>query len=160
MNSQALFASLAALAAVSRGPHTPSALFGAASDCARQIIGHRLCTVMRFHPEEIALERLFTSAGAEYPVGGRKSKRGVPWGELVLIRGEQYVGRDAAALRWAFDDHATLAGMGLGAVINTPVLYGGRCLGTFNILDAEGSFSDDDIAAARLIAQFLVPALS
>lgn len=160
MNNQALLASLAALAAASRSPCGPSALFEAASDCARQVIGHRLCTVMRFHPEEVALERLYTSAGAEYPVGGRKSKRGVPWGELVLIRGEQYVGRDAAALRWAFEDHETLVGMGLGAVINTPVLYGGRCLGTFNILDAEGSFSEDDAAAARIIVQFLVPALS
>lgn len=160
MKSQTLLASLAALAAVSRSPQASSALFAAASDCAQQVIGHRLCTVMRFHPDEFALERLFTSAGAEYPVGGRKSKRGLPWSELVLVRGEQYVGRDAAALRWAFEEHEKLAGMGLGAVINTPVLYGGRCLGTFNILDAESRFSDEDTAAAAIIAQFLVPALS
>ena len=31
---------------------------------------------------------------------------------------------------------------------------------TFNILDTEGSFSEDDAAAAGIIAQFLVLALS
>ncbi len=58
-----------------------------------------------------------------------------------MPRVERYVGCAAAASRSAFDDHGTLVGIGFDAVINAPMLDGGRGLGAFNIHNTGGAFA-------------------
>jgi hypothetical protein len=118
---------------------------------------------MRFHPETVELERIYTSRPDVYPVGGRKCKRGLPWTDRVLTRGEVYIGTTAEDLQWAFDDYPKLAALGLGSVINTPVLVAGRCLGTMNLLHGPGWYRPGDerttmtlasLVAASMLAQY------
>ncbi|HUO11917.1 MAG TPA: GAF domain-containing protein [Caulobacteraceae bacterium] len=120
----------------------PLAAFDVAADTLQNLVGWRMLTVMSLASESLQLTRIYSSEPLAYPVGGGKSKRGLPWAEQVLIRGERFVGHDRQSLRWAFDDAERLESLGLGAVINQPIISGGLVLGTLNLLDVEGSYGD------------------
>ncbi len=71
-----------------------------------------------------------------------------------------WVGRTASDLRWAFDDADVLIGLGLGCVINQPVVWNGHVLGTLNLLDTEGRLGERrHVDAVRLFAGLLRPVL-
>src|ERR1044072_6120721 len=112
---------------------------------AQRTIGHRLFTVMRYLPETVEVERLYSSNPAAYPPGGRKPKQGTPWGDVVLDRGEVFIAADADGVRAAFSDHALLAQMGITAIMNIPIRFGGRVLGTMNLSHGAGHFTSDMI---------------
>jgi hypothetical protein len=145
-----------AATAASRAPEDTYAMLGS---LAGRVIGHRLFTLMVFHEATNEVERVHSSRPDVYPVGGRKAKRGTPWGEIVLDRGEAYLGRAAADIRWAFDDHPLILGLGLESVLNVPVSFRGRRLGTMNLLHEAGWYDEPDIATGRLLAGLLVPDL-
>ncbi|MFC7698460.1 hypothetical protein ACFQX9_17415, partial [Bradyrhizobium sp. GCM10028915] len=69
-----------------------AAILPVVDEIAQCLLGHRLLTVMRLHAATMELERLYSSHADAYPVGGRKSKRGLPWTEHVLVRGEVFIG--------------------------------------------------------------------
>jgi hypothetical protein len=81
-----------------------------------------------------------------------------PWGEHVLQGRKSYLGRDKAAIRWAFFDHALIESMGLGATINVPVLYDGAAIGTINLLAPEHFYREEHVAPVERLAPLLVPA--
>jgi len=81
-----------------------------------------------------------------------------PWGEHVMKGRKSYLGRDKAAIRWAFFDHALIESMGLGSVINVPVLYDSKILGTINLLAAEHHYREEHVAPIERLAPLLVPA--
>jgi hypothetical protein len=151
-------ADLARLVEVGRA-QSAAALLACVDGVAQSLLGHRMATVMRLHPDSMELERLYTSAPDAYPAGGRKSKRGLPWTDRVLIKGEVFIGADAAAMAWAFDDHEKLARLGLGSVINTPVLVAGRCVGTLNLLHEPGWYRPGDERVTTALAWLIAPVL-
>ncbi|WP_340682236.1 GAF domain-containing protein [Amycolatopsis coloradensis] len=129
-------------------------------DKTRATIGVRLFTVLAWVPERRALRRVHSSHPVEYPVGGEKTVEvAAGWLERCITGQEPYFGPDSAAVREIFADHELIDRLGCGAVINVPVVDGGRTLGVLNLLDAEGSYDDDSVAAARSLAPLAVPAL-
>ena len=126
---------------------------------AQRAIEHRLFTVMRYLPETVEVERLYSSNPSAYPPGGRKPKQGTPWGDVVLDRGEVFIAADAEGVRAAFSDHALLSQMGIGAIMNIPIRFGGRVLGTMNLSHQAGHFTPDMVAPGRILAGLLVPLL-
>jgi hypothetical protein len=48
--------------------------------------------------------------------------------------------------------------MGLGSVINIPVIYDGETIGTMNLLDAEHHYGDAHVAPVARLAPLLIPA--
>ena len=52
-----------------------------------------------------------------------------------------------------------VARLGVGSIMNVPIGYRGRRLGTMNISNEASWFRDQDAAAGLLIAPLLVPAL-
>lgn len=137
-------------------PGQPETAYRALDAATRAVPGHRLFTLLYVDGAEVA--RVYSSRPAEYPVAGRKAMGPTPWGDLVLRRHQPFLGRDSAAIRWAFPDHALIESMGLGAVINIPVLYDGACIGTMNLLDAEYAYQPEHIAPVAALAALLVPA--
>ncbi len=123
-------------------PSQPAVLFAAVDEALATAVGRRMTTVMRFLPQTMELERLYSNQPGAYPMGARKSKRGLPWADQVLLAGLPFVGRAPADLRWAFDDADKLLALGLGAVINQPIVWNGAVLGTLNVLDAEGCYGE------------------
>jgi GAF domain-containing protein len=143
---------LAALAAAGQ-PHT---LFAALDRATQASPGHRLLTLNSTDGRHIA--RAYSSRPAEYAVGGRKTVGATAWDDLVIRGGKPFLGPDRAAIRGAFPDAPLIESMGLGAVINIPVVYDGRTIGTMNLLDAEHRYTEADLPRLIPLAALLIPA--
>lgn len=103
-------------------------------------------------PDEIQLQRIWTSHPAEYPVTGRKRKRLSRWTETLFVQCRVFVGEGRAMLAQTFDDHALMARLGLNAFINVPLLLDGRTIGTFNVFGPRPAWREGEIAVVRLLA--------
>lgn len=108
-------------------------------------------------PDEVQLQRLWSSDTQAYPVAGRKRKTLTPWTRQLLVRAEVFVGEGDAALAEVFDDHALIAALGLRAVVNVPLLEDGRCAATFNVLGTRAHWMPQEIALVRLLALLATP---
>ena len=150
---------LVSLAEAAAAPGQPYPLLAALETVAGAVLGHRMLTVMRFDGAPMEVQRLHSSRPVEYPPGGRKAKRDSPWGQQVLLERRPFLGTDPEAIRWAFDDHDLILSLGLGSVINMPVEWDGRCLGTLNLLHETGWYRESDLPAARVLATTLLPVL-
>lgn len=150
---------LASVAEISASAREPDAVFRAVAALARRTIGHRLFTIMRLHAESQEVERLYSSLPDAYPVSGRKPKQGTPWGEQVLDRGEIFIANTPEAVEASFSDHALIFSLGIGAIMNVPIRFRGRSLGTMNVCCEAGWFTDADREPGRLLAGLLVPPL-
>jgi GAF domain-containing protein len=135
------------------------AAYAAVDNLAQRTIGHRLFTVMRYLPETVEVERLYSSNPSAYPPGGRKPKQGTPWGDAVLDRGEVFIAADAAGVCAAFSDHALLAQLGISAIMNIPIRFRGGVLGTMNLSHEAGHFTHEMIAPGRILAALLAALL-
>jgi hypothetical protein len=149
---------LAAVAAVVTMPGQPGALFGALDAALGAVLGHRLFTLMRYHADSGDSERVYTTHPRDYPVGGRKPLNPTAWTEQVLRRQQPYLGRTAAEVRAVFFDHALIAALGCGSVLNLPVVWDARTLGTINLLHEEGWYDEGDRAVGLLFAALAIPA--
>jgi hypothetical protein len=136
---------------------TPSEVFAASDHAAAELIGHRLFTVLLFQPESGEVQRLYTSKSKEYPVGGKKPLRRDKWSETVIDRGEMLWLNDEEGIRQNFADHQTIFGLGCGAIINVPVRIGGKPVGTINILNRAGWFTEAHLPLARLVVSLATP---
>ncbi len=145
---------LAGLAA----PGQPDATYRALDAALRDAIGHKLFTLLVVAPGGAEVERVYSSDPDAYPVGGRKRMGPTPWGDHVLVRGRPWRGDGPEDMAWAFPDHALIARLGLGSVINVPIRYDGVTLGTMAALDAEGAYDDAALATAASLAPALIPA--
>jgi len=137
----------------------PDAVFRAVEALVQKAIGFRLFTVMRLHTESAEVERLYSSLPDAYPVSGRKPKQGTPWGERVLDRGEIFIANSPDEVRSAFADYELIFSLGIGAILNVPIRFRGRSLGTMNVCSELGRFGGADRAPGRLLASLLVPPL-
>lgn len=152
-------AQLETLRRAAAGPGQPQGLLAAVGRVAAEAMGCALFTVMRFDEAAMEVERLYSTRTAAYPVGGRKAKRDTPWGHHVLTERRVFIGEGEAAIRAAFDDHATILALGLRSIINVPLIDGDACRGTANFLKYEASLSADDVETAMTLALVAAPAL-
>ena len=56
-----------------------------------------------------------------------------------------------------FDEHKSIAELGLHAVVNVPLLQGERCVATFNVLGTRLEGQAHEVAAIRQLAQRATP---
>jgi len=108
-------------------------------------------------PDEVQLQRLWTSDPGAYPVGGRKRKTFTPWTRQLLERAEVFIGEGDAALAVVFEEHKSIAELGLHAVVNVPLLQGGHCVATFNVLGIRPEWLAHEVAAIKLLALLATP---
>ena len=130
---------------------SPAALFGAIAEVARRRLDAGLVTAMRHDEAASTVERIYSSNEQAYPVGGRKLKRDTGWSRKVLVEHRVLVNAGDDDIREAFDDHAIIFGLGLHSCINVPLVSGGKCIGTLNVLAARANWSDDEIAIVRAL---------
>lgn len=108
-------------------------------------------------PDELQLQRLWTSNPQAYAVGGRKRKTLTPWTQQLLRRCEIFVGEGDEALAEIFEEHQQIAELGLHAVVNVPLLLAGRCVATFNVLGERSYWIAHETATIRLLALLATP---
>jgi transcriptional regulator with GAF, ATPase, and Fis domain len=138
-------------------PGQPRALFAALDRALGATLGHRLFTVLRYHPDAQESERLYTSQGAAYPVGGRKAVRPTPSTARVFGERRPYIGRTAADIRACFPDAELIFSLGCESVLNLPVVFDGRVLGTVNLLHEAQWYDDADLPAGLIFAGVAIP---
>ncbi|HWK45486.1 MAG TPA: GAF domain-containing protein [Stellaceae bacterium] len=132
-----------------------AAFFRAFDATAAGLVGHRLFTLLVVCDDDAMVERIYSSNPVAYPLTGRKRMGPTPWGDLVLRQRRPYLGRDRAAIEWAFPDHALIESLGLRSVINIPIVAFGRVLGTMNLLDVEGHYDEAALAQVAALAGLL-----
>lgn len=134
--------------------------FTSVETAAREQVGVRLFTVLAWDEGTSALHRVYSSHPVEYPTGGQKVfPREAPWIRQVVMEQQPYLGRDPAAVAAVFEDHDLITSLGCGAVVNVPVVDNGRTLGVLNLLDAQGSYSEDSVSAAVPLAHLAIEPL-
>jgi GAF domain-containing protein len=153
------YADLARLARVIRAPGQPAAIYREVCAIAAEAIGFRLFTIMAYDAQREEVERVFTNMPDVYPTGGRKRKSGTPWARQILQDLEPFRASTPQGLREAFDDHAVMTAMGLGSILNIPVAYDGRCVGTMNLTHIEGWYTPQHVETGLLLGAFLAAAL-
>jgi hypothetical protein len=146
-----------ALAAARAGQ--PEVLFAALDRALAAVIGHKLFTVLQHHAATRESERRYTNQPVAYPVGGRKALNPTTWAQQVIHERRPYLGCTAADIRAVFFDHELIASLGCGSVINVPVVWNDRLLGTLNLLHEEHWYDERDIALGLMFAGLAMPAL-
>jgi GAF domain-containing protein len=126
---------------------------------SRETIGWRLLTILRYLEAANAVERLYSSDEAAYPVGGRKPLDKITASHAALEQGTFFLAANKEEVRQAFFDHELIFSLGISAILNVPIRHAGRRLGTLNLCGEQGMYGSDEIAAARTLAGQLVPSL-
>jgi GAF domain-containing protein len=137
----------------------PEPAFRALDRAMGAVIGHTLFTVLLHHPGARESERRYTNQPAAYPVGGRKPVTASPWTERLFVERQPYIGRDAEDIRQVFFDHALILSLGCASVLNVPVVWDGRTLGTINLLHEAGFYDEGDVPVGQTFAALAAPAL-
>ncbi len=140
-------------------PDQPGATFRALDAALASSPGHRLFTILVHHPGLRESERFYSNMPVEYPVGGRKPVTDRPWMQQVIERGEPYIGRTRDDIRDVFYDYELIWSLGCESVLNCPVRWRGRTVGTLNLLHRAGYYDEGHIAPVRLLAHLALPAL-
>jgi len=130
---------------------SPAALFEAIHEVARRRLDAGLVTAMRYDEPTATVERLYSSNPTAYPIGGRKLKRDSDWSKHVLVEHRVLVSAGDDAIREHYADHATIFGLGLHSCVNVPLVSAGHCVGTLNVLAARPNWSEDEVAAVRVL---------
>ncbi|WP_201837336.1 GAF domain-containing protein [Microvirga zambiensis] len=140
-------------------PNQPGATLEAAGEAFAKTVGHRLYTVTQMLSGGLEVERIYSTNITIYPVGGRKPM--LPNAHTQRVRAEMkpFLAKTPAEFAPLFPDHETITSLGLGSVMNLPVVFGGLLLGTVNLLDSEGAYQEQHVEQAMLIAQQIAPAL-
>jgi len=137
----------------------PEPSFRALDRAMGRVIGHKLFTVLLHHPRAQESERRYTNQPAAYPVGGRKAVTPSAWTERLFTDRRPYIGKTAADIREVFFDHQIILSLGCASVLNVPVVWDGRTLGTINLLHEAGWYDEPDVPIALCFAALAVPTL-
>ncbi len=137
----------------------PAPLFSTLDLAMGRAIGHKLFTILVVHPGANESQRYYSNMPDAYPVGGRKPINQTHWFQRVLGEGQCYIGRTYEDIQDVFFDHELIRSLGCESVINVPVRWDGRSIGTINLLHEAGWYSEDDIPAAKAFAALAVPGL-
>ena len=148
-----------ALATAHSEPDQPGATFRALDHALAQSPGTILFTVLVHHAAEGQNERFYTNMPDSYPVGGRKAVPNSHWTRRLFDDGLPYIGHTRDDIRDVFFDHELIWSLGCESVLNMPVRWAGRTLGTLNLLHRAGFYSEAQVPAVRVLAQLAAPAL-
>jgi GAF domain-containing protein len=138
-------------------PGQPQPLFRALDAALDGVLGHRLFTILRHHASTGESERCYTNQPTAYPVGGRKALNPTAWALQVIHERRPYLGRTADDIRAVFFDHELIASLGCASVLNVPVVWDDRLLGTLNLLHEAHWYDEADIVPALDFASLAVP---
>lgn len=147
---------LAAAARALAAAGQPAAAFAALDRTMDAAIGHKLFTVLRYHADTGESERVYTNQPDSYPVGGRKALNPTFWGDHVIHGRKPYIGYTADDIRSVFFDHVLIASLGCDSVLNIPVVWDDRMLGTINLLHEAQWYGEGDLEVAAAFAGLAV----
>lgn len=134
---------------------TARACWSALEVLAAEVAGHKLFTVMTADLVADVARRVYTSDAAAYPVSGTKPITHDRWFEIVHGQRKTFVANTLADIATVFPDHEKIGALGLGSVVNLPVVLAGELAATINLLHQEHFYSAARVA--KLEASLSIP---
>jgi hypothetical protein len=150
---------VAAVVALAADADNPNVIYSAVERIAAETVGWRLFTVLRYVELARAVERIHSSDEKAYPVGGRKPLSKITTNHGAMEMGEVFLAGTKEEVRQAFFDHELIFSLGITAILNVPIRYAGRRLGTINMCGEEGMYGPAEIVRGKILAGLLVPLL-
>lgn len=124
----------------------PIAPFAALHRLTTDVVGARLFTVTTVEDQGRLARRSYSSHPVEYPVTGTKIVEPSRWNTIVLDQRQCFVANTLAEIAEVFPDHELIGSLGLGSVVNMPVILRGEIGATLNLLDIEGHYTPERVA--------------
>jgi GAF domain-containing protein len=147
------------LVALSRQSADRPAFYAAVQAIAGETCGFVLLTTLRYDEAKGVVVRLHSSDPKSYPVGGTKPLDQLTENQRIMDRGDVALAANPDAIRRLFFDHELILSLGITAILNAPVRYGNRRLGTLNFCGLADTYGPEQVEAAQILAGLLVPAL-
>lgn len=126
---------------------------------AAETCGWRLLTVLKYVEKDSEVERISSSDETAYPLGGRKPLDKIATSHGAMEHGGIFLAATKADVEKAFFDHELIFSLGITAIMNVPIRYAGRRLGTLNFCGEEGDYHEREMQIGRVLAGLCVPAL-
>jgi transcriptional regulator with GAF, ATPase, and Fis domain len=115
----------------------------------------KLLTFTKIDMTQLQAKRLYSSDDSSYAIGGYKPIELNAWTTRVIEQQRAFVAHKHSELANVFFDHALIAQLGLGSVINWPVIVNAQVIGTVNLLAEEGAYLNTDMLALEKLAPWL-----
>ena len=124
-----------------------AAAWKALEDLAEAVVGHLLFTVTVADVSANVVRRAYSSRPTEYATSGTKPLRGNTgdWFETVFNQRRTFVANTIGDIAKVFPDHELIGSMGLGSVVNFPVVLGRELVATINLLDVTGHYTPERV---------------
>ena len=137
---------------------TSGAVWEALRDYSAATVGHKLFTVMTVDIAAGLARRAYSDHPDVYPVSGTKPIHHNEWFDIVHGERRSFVANSIEDIAKVFPDFELIASLGLGSVLNLPVVLGGELVATINMLHAEQHYSPERTASAEALLP--LPALA
>jgi hypothetical protein len=130
---------------------TADAAWKALEDFAGKVAGHRLFTVMTTDMTAQVVRRAYSNRPMEYPTSGTKPLRGNTgdWFETVFNQHRTFVANSIEDIAKVFPDHELIGSMGLGSVVNFPIILKGELVAAINLLDETAHYTPERVRAVE-----------
>jgi hypothetical protein len=119
----------------------------------------KLFTVTALDHKAGLARRTYTSHPGAYPVTGTKQMSDDGWSRQVIGEGRSFVANTTAEFAVWFPDHALINSQGCEAALNIPVKDGGAVVATVNLLDRQGHYTPERVAAMEALVVDRTPEL-
>lgn len=125
------------------------AAWKALENLAEAVAGHLLFTVTVADVDANVVRRAYSNRPSEYATSGTKPLRGNTgdWFETVFNQRRTFVANTIGDIAKVFPDHELIGSMGIGSVVNFPIVLGGELVATINLLDVAGHYTPQRVAA-------------
>ena len=150
-------ADVAKIIAVSNQATDRQAVYKAVEAVAAETCGFVFLTTLRHDEAQQVVVRLHSSDEKSYPIGGTKPINKITASHSMTQTGEVFLAADKEQVKAAFFDHELIFSLGATAILNSPIRYAGRHLGTLNFSGVSGTYGPDEVQAAKILAGLLVP---
>ena len=115
----------------------------------------KLLTFTQIDIAQRKAKRLYSSDDSSYAIGGFKPIEINTWTTRVIEQQQAFVAHKHSELVKVFFDHELIAQLGLGSVINWPVIVHSQVIGTVNLLAEEGAYLKTDLLVLKKLTAWL-----
>lgn len=150
---------VARIVATAAAARDRAAIYACVEAIAAETVGFVFLTTLKQDEARQAVVRVHSSNPQAYPVGGEKPYSTIKASQDALDAGEVFLAPDRDAVKAAYFDHETIFALGSTAILNAPIRFAGRRLGTLNFCGEEHRYGPAEVRTAQILAGLLVPAL-
>jgi len=141
-----------ALAEAIAAPDQPKTGFATLHLLAEAVVGARMFTVLAFDFPKNVMVRLYSTNEAIYPTNAADPITDSIWERTLIGARRPLVLNDPEAMATLLPNVPQLVALGCEAMLNLPVVIGGEAIGAINVLAEAGRYTDERVAAAKVLA--------